>query len=266
MNEGKIANPKRIYVFGGSTTYDIANADAETWASDLSRILGKDYEVENYGVPGYTSNENMIQSLFRFRDITPVCAIYYEGDDARYSRIRGLKDDYSDYHLPSQIRLLGVGHQADALENNVLFIRLIVSLFLPVTDRPPTADHSPVADEKDLRLSKIFKDNMALIALIDRQFGVKPLFVPEIANFSPLPGGRARHWQFVIPGQNAAHRMRETYEDLEQVAKESGAVFIRAPLEANWTEADFIDDNHFNAAGAEKLARTIASDVAANCQ
>jgi len=34
----------------------------------------------------------------------------------------------------------------------------------------------------------------------------------------------------------------------------------------NWTEADFYDDGHFNAAGAQKFARAIAGDVAANCR
>jgi lysophospholipase L1-like esterase len=267
VNEGKIANPKRIFAFGGSTTYDLAVADAQTWPSDLSRILGPGYEVQNYGVPGYTSNENMIQSLFRFRDSKPVCAVYYEGwNDVRYSHMKSLKNDYSDYHLPNQVDRLGVGHQPGALENNVLFIRMIVSLFLPTPHFDLSADESATSGEKDLRLSKIFMDNMKLIAEIDRHFGVKPLFVPQILNFTPPAMGRKYQWLFVIPRQNVPRLMQAMNEDLERAARESGAVFIGAPLAANWTDSDFIDDGHFTAAGSAKFAQAIAGGVAANCQ
>ncbi len=267
VNEGKIANPKLIYVFGGSTTYDIANADAETWPSDLSRILGPGYEVQNYGVPAYTSNESMIQSLFMFRDSKPVCAIYYEGwNDLRYSHIKNLKSDYSDYHFHNQLRLLGVAHQPGALENNVLFIRLIVSLFLPNTDVDPSPDQGVVSGDKDPRLSKIYRDNMTLIADIARHFGVKPLFVPQVLNFAPSHLNHQWAWVPFLRTRDLPHLMQEMNKDTEQAARESGAVFIGASLAPNWTEADFYDDAHFNAAGSEKLARAIAGDVAANCR
>ncbi len=62
------------------------------------------------------------------------------------------------------------------------------------------------------------------------------------------------------------HLMGEMNKDLEQAARESGAIFIGAPLAANWTEADFFDEGHFSAAGAQKSAQSIAGDVAANCR
>src|SRR5579863_4141046 len=40
INEGKVPHPKLVYVFGGSTTYDWGNADADTWPTQLSRLLG----------------------------------------------------------------------------------------------------------------------------------------------------------------------------------------------------------------------------------
>ncbi len=79
INEGKASDARLIFVFGGSSTYDIGVVDSETWASNLSRLLGPHYEVQNYGVPGFTTMEAMLQALFVFRDIKPVCAVYYEG-------------------------------------------------------------------------------------------------------------------------------------------------------------------------------------------
>jgi hypothetical protein len=267
VNEGKIANPKRIFVFGGSSTYDIVNADAQTWTSDLSRILGANYEVQNYGVPGYASVEGLIQTLFTFRDSKPVCAIYYEGwNDLRYSHITNLKADYSDYHFPGQVHVLGLGHQPGALENNVLFFRLVVSLFISDPNPYPSGDQGAISGQKDPRLSKIYMDNMTLIGEIARHFGVKPLFVPQILNYAPSRLAHNWPWMPFIRGRDVPHLMQEMNKDLEQAAHDSGAGFIGSPLAVTWTEADFFDEGHFTIAGAEKFARAIAGDVAANCR
>ena len=127
-NEGKSANPTLIATLGGSTTYDIGNADDATWASDLSKLLGKDYAVENLGVPGYSSLENLIQSLFAFRDRRPACAIYYVGwNDLHTAHVAGLRNDYSDYQLPSQIGNLAVGRRPGFFENNMLLLRMLAA-------------------------------------------------------------------------------------------------------------------------------------------
>ncbi|HEX7200642.1 MAG TPA: hypothetical protein VF213_14250, partial [Dongiaceae bacterium] len=129
-NRGKAPDASLIFAFGGSTTYDIGNADDATWPSDLSKLLGKDFIVENLGVPGYTSLENLIQSLFVFRERPPACAIYYMGwNDLRSAHVKGLRDDYSDFQLPAQIGNLAVGRQPGFLENNMLLLRLILSVF-----------------------------------------------------------------------------------------------------------------------------------------
>src|SRR4029077_718547 len=69
INENKASDAKPIYLFGGSTTYDIGNVDQDTWASALSRQMGPHYEVQNYGMPAFSTLEGMLQSLFAFRDI-----------------------------------------------------------------------------------------------------------------------------------------------------------------------------------------------------
>jgi lysophospholipase L1-like esterase len=46
----------------------------------------------------------------------------------------------------------------------------------------------------------------------------------------------------------------------------SGTNIIEAPLSVAWTNDDFIDDGHFNAAGARKFAQPIVEDVRRICQ
>src|SRR5215469_3041096 len=66
INVGKVSEPRFVFAYGGSTTYGSGVSDAETWASALSAVLGSGYSVENRGVPGYTTVENIIQAAFDF--------------------------------------------------------------------------------------------------------------------------------------------------------------------------------------------------------
>jgi len=103
INAGKVSEELLVFAYGGSTTYGVGVSDAETWSSVLSALLGPRYFVENRGVPGYTTVENIIQATFDFRNVQPVCAIYYLGwNDFRNSNLTQLKPDYSDFHLINQ--------------------------------------------------------------------------------------------------------------------------------------------------------------------
>ena len=267
INEGKIANPKHVAVFGGSTTYDVGVVDAQTWASDLSRLLGPEFDVQNYGLPGYTSLEAMIQSLFVFREIKTACAIYYiGGNDLLSSHIKGLKNDYSNYELPRQVGTLGVGYRPGFLERNVLFLQLI---FRAVSNDDqkygPWSAEGEISDKKDLRLSGIYSENVKLITDIDKHFGVQAIFVPQILNYDRLELHYQEWWPY-IPAKAVRPLMHEMNLDLEHAAKGSGAIFLAAPLSADWKDSDFADQIHFSASGAAKFAELLAGDVAANCR
>jgi lysophospholipase L1-like esterase len=268
INEGKIANPRHVYVFGGSTTYDVGNVDAETWASDLSKLLGPAFEVDNYGVSGYTSLESMIQSLFVFRDIKPACAIYFlGGNDLMSSHVEGLRNDYSNYELRRQIGTLGVGYRPGFLDSNGLFLQLI---FRAVSNDDkkygPWTAEGEISDKKDLRLSGIFTENVKLIAEIDKHFGVKTIFVPQILNYDWLETHYSQAWWPFIPAKGVRPLMYEMNLDLAQVAKKSGAIFLAAPLSVGWQGSDFADQVHFSASGAAKFAASLVGEVTTYCQ
>ncbi len=261
-NPDKAANARVIFAFGGSTTYDLANNDAQTWESDLSRRLGAGFAVENLGVPGYSSVENLIQSLFAFRDSPPACALYFEGiNDLRNAHIEGLKADYSDFALPAQRHNLGLAYPG-FLVNNLLFLRSMIALVSP--------SHSDVrgtvGGEADPRLSAIFSQNMRLIGAIGRQFGVRVVFIPAVANWPVLEGSHTRDWFEFVEYKDIKPLLLAMSRDLKNAADASGAAYIGAPLEQDWTADDFSDSAHFNKAGAEKFAASIAGAVADLCR
>jgi lysophospholipase L1-like esterase len=264
INENKASDAKAIYVFGGSTAYDVGNIDGDTWPSVLSGLLGPHYQVQNYGVPAYSSLGSMIQSLFVFRDIKPVCAVYYLGwNDLMLSHLKVLSNDYATFESPNMQGVLAVGYRPGNLANFWLMFQL--------ADRAIQAGsgytyfgQATITDQKDMRLSRIFTDNVELIADIDRHFDVRPIFVPQILNYDFIEA-RHRDWHF-IPAKAVRALMREMNLDLQRATTESGAAFLDAPLGVDWQDSDFLDDGHFSKQGSAKFAAAIAPAVQNSCQ
>jgi hypothetical protein len=53
-----------VATIGGSTTYDFGVPNGQTWSDDLEQQLGRAYAVINHGVPGYSTVESLLQTLF----------------------------------------------------------------------------------------------------------------------------------------------------------------------------------------------------------
>ena len=54
--------------------------------------------------------------------------------------------------------------------------------------------------------------------------------------------------------------------DLEAAAGETGSLFLAEPLRVDWQKTDFFDFAHLTPTGSEKLARSIAARIAAECK
>ena len=264
INDGKIAHPRLIYAFGGSTTYDIGNTDPNTWPSQLSRQLGSGFEVENYGLPGFSSMESMTQSLFAFRDSPPACAIYYEGwNDLRNSHVRDLAVDYSNFEYPYLYQSIPIMRRPGLLDANSLTIAYFLGLFAPP---PPPMASGVVSDQKDTRLSQIYRDNIKLIAAIGKTFGVRVIFIPQILDYDRMTGDTTWRGEPFIKGKDMKKLMGLMNQDLAEAAGESQAYFLGTPLSENWSDADFLDTGHFSRAGALKFARSIGESLRRICQ
>ncbi len=267
VNLGKAADARLIYLLGGSTTYDVGVGDDKTWASDLSALLGPGYEVVNWGVPGYSSLENLIQSLFAFRERKPVCALYYVGwNDLHMAHVATLRDDYSDYHLHEQAIALAVGHEPGFLERNMLLLSLARSAFAPDAETVQARARGEISGRPDEHLTAIFVENLKLIALVARSSGVKPIFIPQVLNYDRLTGDQPMWWAPLIPQKDIKPLMSGMNAALMRTAAELGVDVIEAPLSLAWQDSDFVDQSHFSPTGAEKFARAIRDDVLADCR
>jgi hypothetical protein len=179
----------------------------------------------------------------------------------------GLKDDYSDFHSQNVLGALGVGYRPGFIAVNALFLQLIARALSSEDHKyGPSDAKGEVSDKKDLRLAKIYAENIKLTTAIDQHFGVKAIFVPQLLNFDWLEQHYQQSWWPFISVKGVRPLTHDLNLAMEQAAKESGAVYLIAPLSVEWGVSDFADQVHFSAAGSEKFARTIAAAVASNCQ
>jgi len=263
FNEHKEKNAKTISIYGGSSTYDLGVGDRETWASELSENLGRGFVIENHGVPGYTTVEALIQTTFDFRFRKPICAIYYEGwNDLRNAHIRGLQPDYSDYHLPSQADNLKIRGATSFMARRSTIFRILQS---PLKQEQVTVA-GEISDQFDERLSTIYKGNLRLIALLAKDSGVKPIFIPQVLNYKSLRADKPTPWFPFTKEKDIGKLLDLMNKDMEHVAKSVQVTFLSEPLQVIWKNEDFVDEVHFSAKGAKKFADSISERVAMECQ
>lgn len=262
---------KVIALFGGSTTYDVALPENETWAHQIETMLGVDrFAVINHGLPGFTTVENLIQTAFygSTYGVTPRCSIYYLGwNDLRNSHIRNLDPGYADYHLPSQVdaqlaRRLG-GPFLSVSPTLSLAARLVVlgvDTVRPVVKPPGTMSADP-----DPALEAIFVRNIRTISAIDRSRGIRTLWVGQVMDRERLAEGEPYGWIPFLRVQDIWPLIQRLNSLLKREASALGDVYVDIPSE-EFTSDDFADHGHFEAQGALKFARILAPAVAENCR
>ena len=261
INRDKAPDARRIFVFGGSTTYDAGVRDADTWATQLSRRLGPGFVVENYGMDGYSSVEILVQTLFAFRDAKPACAVFYMGwNDVRSAHLSTLKPDYSDFHLPHQVGNLGL-QPTLAIESYSVVARLVVSLVRP----PLPKATGTVSSAYDPKLAAIFLANMDLIVSIARHQGVKPIFVPQVIDHARHSTNTGYGWVPLVPYHDVPKVLDQLNDDLHRLALRLDVPLIDTPHAVQWHADDFVDDGHFNAVGAGRFADALVGPIERHC-
>src|SRR3989338_7588051 len=85
----------RVALLGGSTTFGSMVTDEDSWAAVLQRLLGSPYAVINYGNPGYSSAESVIQMSLLIPEKNPDIVLFYGGwnDIANY-HVKDLGPDF----------------------------------------------------------------------------------------------------------------------------------------------------------------------------
>ena len=260
---------KMIFAYGASTTYDVDVTQGQTWVERLQSDLHGDFTVLNFGLPGYTSAQHVIQTAFyeNVNGRTPVCALYYVGwNDITHAHIKDLDPGYANFYTAMLVLRkpdLWIAGYSPLMH---LTNKLLRRQFDSVPDVPPLYGGAALSGS-DSRLESFFIEHMSTIAAINRSRGVKTLFVGQLLNRDIF---QSRPWETTIPFpliRNAdVWPLQEHFNSiLKDTAGAVGARYIDAGIE-NFGKDDFTDWGHFSPTGSRKFAALIAKDVDAYCQ
>jgi lysophospholipase L1-like esterase len=260
---------KRIYVFGGSTTYDIGVSTGKTWVDRLQIELGRNYRVANLGVPGYSSVEHVIQTAFYSADEQgfPDCAVYYMGwNDIRSLNVPDLDPGYANFHIPGQIGTLRL---RDRHFVSPVATILLQTLLVHYDTVPAAPAYELDSDERyatsDIRLEEIYRRNVKTIAAINRARNVRSVFIGQLLNRERLTADDAYGWLPKIRDKDAWSVQSHYNAIMEQAALESGGSYIGMDIDT-FMDADFVDNGHFSELGAAKFASGLSGTIANYCR
>ena len=266
--EGRIV----VAVHGGSSTYDIAVSDRDTWGARLGEALGADrYFIVNNGVPGYTTAEHVLQTAFYAHKFgrTPACAVYYVGwNDLRNAHIKNLDPGYADFHMPSQVdslKLRRVGGSNRTFSPVLTVIARIAGAEIDTVRYASDPYTMKVGSGLDPRLAAIFEQNVRSISAINRGRGVPTIWAGQLVNRAQLTGEGRYGWLPLVRDRDIWPMLEGLRAVLAKVAAETGDSVVNLPIESFGPE-DFADNGHFSVAGARRFAAALAPAVRERCR
>jgi len=256
-----------VALFGGSSTFDGQNRDGEAWSDRLQEILGPRYAIVNRGMGGYTTAENLIQTAFyeRTKGVAPTCSIYYVGaNDVRNAHIADLDPAYADFHLPSVIDSLRA-RRAD-LNNSISPLATIAGRLLGHafdTMRPGKAV-GEAGPDPDPVLEEIFVRNITAISAINRQRGIRTIWVGHLMNPISLTADTPAAWTPFVRERDIYTFVQRLNDIVKREAGALGDIYVDLPTEKIGNVLR--DHVHFSAAGSLWFAATLAPTIKDNCR
>jgi hypothetical protein len=266
----ELAGKKVIAVFGGSTTYDLWSSDEDTWPARLEALLGAArVAVINHGVPGYTTVEHVIQTAF-YQDkfgVPPACALYYVGwNDIHNAHLPNLDPGYADHHLRAQIDGLFVRRAGTGFSSLSPLLTLGVRLIGLAVDtaRPAPAIAGPPRAGNDPALEAIFVRNVRAISAINRERGVRTVWVGQVLNRAAFRDEGVHGWIPLVRNKDVLPLLHHFNDVLRGEAAALGDAHVGLD-DGLFEPADFHDNGHFVARGSLKFARLLAPAVHREC-
>ena len=258
-----------INVYGGSSTYDIGVNQGETWPEILEQLLDKSVLVSNQGVPGYSSSEHLIQSLFYYDrgGKKPICSVYYVGwNDIHNSHITTLERGYADYHLLTQYDNLQIRKPAWTNSFSPLHALFGHALYSNdwVTRARDYRGQATIGNVIDDRLLNYYFEHIEKIILINKSMGIETVIIGQILNPVRLISDKSYGWAPFIEDKKLWPTQLEVNRRLKKSLSGKDVTFIDLDV-SQFQDNDFVDYGHFSNAGSRKFAELISGAVAKQC-
>ncbi len=246
-----------IELFGGSNAYDAYAREDQAWPNLLEKNLGDRYVVLNHAVAGYSSAGHVIQTAFYQTPYgeKPRCAAYSMGwGELMNAHMGALDPGYADYQMPWLVDALyarRLGRQW--MSASPVFSTLGRWLADAVdTVRPaPASTHKEPVIGPDLALEAIYARNVRTISAINRERGIKTVWISQPMNAKADP-----------PLWEDVQRLNAV---VKREAAKLGDTYIDIPM-ATFEKSDFKNMIHFVPSGSKKFADLLAPPLGEACR
>ena len=187
--------------------------------------------------------------------------------DLRNSHVRELDPGYANFHLPAQVNNLQVRRLR---QSYVSFSPLLMlgRYFLVVavdTARPVGRPAGQTSAAPDTAMEEIYLRNVRTISAINRQRGIKTLWVGQVMDHRRLLAGEVWGWVPLLRSRDISRFILRLNGLLKREAETLGDIYVDIPPE-DFTTDDFLDHGHFVPSGSLKFASLLAPTVAASCR
>jgi lysophospholipase L1-like esterase len=263
-----------IAVVGGSTTFGAGVTDADSWPARLQALLGPAYSVLNYGVPGYSTAEAVIQMALLVPESRPDLVVFYEGwNDLHNFHDSALGPDYYSHGLRQYSNLDIRRPQPAGLFGKLVEVSAVCRLasvsarYLAQPVRTARRDSVSLAgiprSEPDSLVERLYRRNLGTMRTLAEVAGANVLFVPQVLNESRFTGAGSSWWTPRIRNSTMSVLLRRMNAILsESCGDDHSRCAVLDVLSArSWQEADFIDEGHFSPQGNDEFARLVAAWV-----
>ncbi len=261
LSSGRIV---RIAALGGSTTFGTGVTDEDTWPYLLQSLLGNNYCVVNFGVPGYSTAESIVQMALIVPEFKPHFVIVCHGwNDIRNYHEEELGADYYGHGIRQFANLSIAANCTDPMKKlqdvSGLFhyltkIRTFASSFTTESPSKTLAYPDPFVD-------RIYLRNLKTIKLLSENLSAHTILVPQVLNWQNFadPVGWSRHID-----HRSMRELVNRFNGLMQSVcsdEEKSCVFVDISRNIKWTNDDFVDNGHFSRTGGQKLAEILAGEI-----
>lgn len=264
----------RVAVVGGSTTFGVGVTDEDSWPAVLQGMLGSDYAVVNFGVPGYTTAEAIIQMALLVPDEAPDVVVFFEGwnDLRNYHDSRMTADYYShgidqygNLEIPVRLHEPGFIEKAAGVSGLFRLARRIGLRWAPRPSPEGVRADTPAAaglfDVPDPVVDRLYVRNLGTLRALTARIDAAAWFVPQVLNPGAFEGRGSTRWSPFLRN-DAIPALWKRFNTLMDGAcgtpPAKRCAVVHEVLEQTWSPADFVDNVHFSPRGNRKFARILA--------
>lgn len=270
----------RIACVGGSSTYCVQLSDKDAWPSKLQQKLGNRYAVYNYGMPGYSTTEGIIQAALLIPEIKPDLIFFYQGwnDIKNYHDPEAAPDNHAHGNFLASslacddaelkcynafdafLKFSGLAYMTQMLRNHAL--NYLRSRGNHQFDHPFKSPDK-VYNTPDPKVDRIYFRNLNSLRALAIAHNAVPVFIPQVMNPHFVKQGEpSLPWSPYIEANSISKLMAHFNTIMDSVCNVYQCEEIKDIHKIyNWPADCFVDEGHLSKKGAEQFAEIVYQKI-----